>query len=173
MTEQETADLRRRRYETLYRIELSTLYHQKRERFFELLDKLTKGIAVLGGSAALARLGGPDGLVWIAALVTFSSTASLVGGFADRARRHSDLANRFCILGSAILAKGRANLTDEIVCDFEARARELEASEPAALSILVRICQAELNASRGSKFTMPPWRQRIFAHFLDLPKTAE
>jgi hypothetical protein len=166
------AELWKRRHEVIYRVELSTLYHQKRERFFELLDKNTKGVAVIGGSAALARLGGDEALVWIAALVTVSSTLSLVWGFADRARRHSDFANRFCMLASSILAKGHQDLTEELVCEWEGRARELEASEPAALSVLVRICQAELNASRGVKYELPPWYQRIFAHVLDLPKAA-
>jgi hypothetical protein len=46
-----------KRHDALYKAELSALYHQKRERFFELLDKLGKAAAVFGGSAALWKLG--------------------------------------------------------------------------------------------------------------------
>lgn len=87
-----------KRHQVLYRVELSALYHQKRERFFEVCDKLAKAVAVIGGSAALAKIGSGYWIVYIAAAITVTSTCSLVFGFSDRARRHAELSRNFASL---------------------------------------------------------------------------
>lgn len=46
-----------RRHEILWRISLSTLYHRRRERFFDTWDRVVKAVSIIGGSAALAKLG--------------------------------------------------------------------------------------------------------------------
>ncbi len=157
------------RHEVLYRCELSALYHQKRERFFEAADKAGKAVAVIGGSAALAKLAAPDALVWIAGAITVTSTLSLVLGFSERARRHAELARGFKQIEADIRRAGERNFDDVQVCDWAARVAVLEASEPPALGALVRVCQNELALARGEKEAIRPIRfhHRLLAHILD------
>lgn len=160
-----------KRHGVLYRVELSALYHQKRERFFEACDKLAKAVAVIGGSAALAKIGGPDALVWVAAAITVTSTFSLVFGLSDRSRRHGDLARNFRQLESEIIARGEREFSEADVAVWAARERLLETSEPPALGNLVRICQNELAVAQGqiaSVHAVGFWRY-LLAHLVDLP----
>lgn len=157
------------RYELLYRIQLSALYHQKRERFFDLLDKLTKAVAIFGGSAALSKLTTPDALVYIASAITATSTASLVFGLSDRSKRHSELARNFRTLESKIVSKGERDYVEADLSQWTAEERGLEASEPPALGALVVSCQNELAAAGGRLemvIAIPLW-QRLTMNFVD------
>ena len=98
-----------KRNRTVYKAELSALYHQKRERFFELCDKLGKAISIIGGSAAVWNVTNKDFIPWIAIAITVSSTMSLVFGFSERARRHADLSRRYKTIITAIVAIGELN----------------------------------------------------------------
>ncbi len=95
MSEDTDDYLWKKRYEALYRAQLSVLYHRKRERFFAFWDRAVTAVAIVGGSAAFAGLGGPDLVRWAAAVVAVTSTMGLVYGLAERARRHGDLARQF------------------------------------------------------------------------------
>lgn len=158
----------------LYRVELSALYHQKRERFFEAADKGGKAIAILGGSAALGKVLSPDVVMWAAAAITISSTLSLVFGFSDKARRHAELVRNFKQVESDLLRKGERDFCEQDLTDCAARIAMLEASEPPSLATLVRICQNELACARGAAESckrvglMP----RLLAHFFDMPLSA-
>lgn len=165
-----TADyLWEKRHATLYRIELSTLYHQKRERFFALCDKLGNAVGVIGGSAALASLSNPGLLAWIALAITIISSAALVLGFSDRSRRHADLAQSFRQLEAAILEHGERDFSEQDISTWESRVRMLESSEPPALGALVVLCQNELARAQGhdSHVVKMSWTQRMLAHFFD------
>jgi hypothetical protein len=170
LTEEVKQHLWKRRTDILYRIELSVCYHRKRERFFDSLDKFAKAIAVIGGSAAFANLGGDDWLPWIAATVTITSTLSLVIGFAEKSRRHSELANRFGMLASSVVAKGDRGYVEDNLNEWEARTREIEASEPPTLGTLVQICEAELYTARGQPYELPSLGKRLLGHFVGFPK---
>lgn len=162
-----------RRYEVLYRVELSVLYHQKRERFFELCDKLAKAVAVIGGSAALWKLTSPEALGWIVAAITVTSTLSLVFGFSDRSKRHAELARNFRQLEADIVGKGVAGF-DEHLDKWEEKARMLESQEPPALGGLVVLCQNELAIAANQRDKVVPLslRQRWTAHLVDFHPTA-
>lgn len=160
-----------KRWALLYRVELSALYHQKRERFFEAADKGGKAVSILGGSAALGRVATPDALVWIAAAITLTSTLSLVFGFSDKARRHAELVRNFKQVEADLLKKGERDFCEADLTECASRIATLEASEPPALGSLVRICQNELARARGQaeackQVGLLGW---LFAHFLDLP----
>lgn len=162
-----------RRCDLLARIELSTLYHRKRELFLSRWDRVIKGIAVLGGSAAVARIGGDDWLPWIGAAIAVTSTAGLVGGLADRARKHSELAASFKLLESEIAGKGEHGFSEEDVDGWTARLHSIETDEPPALSALVRICQNQQAWARGAhthvyKIT---WYERCLAQYVDFQST--
>jgi hypothetical protein len=165
----ESTYLWEKRHAVLYRTELSTLYHQKRERFFSLCDKLGNTVGVIGGSAALASLSNPELLAWIALAITVVSSFALVIGFADRARRHADLAKDFRQLEAAIVERGERDFTEQDVSSWEARTRMLESSEPPALGALVVLCQNELARAQGhgSQVVHLSFAQRLLAHLFD------
>ena len=152
----------KKRYAPLYRAQLSVLYHQKRERFFEIWDKVGKAVAVIGGSAAFASIGGPDLMRVVAAAITVTSTLSLVFGFSDRSKRHAELARNFRQLEAEIVAKGDRLFSDGDTDAWEAKVRMLESSEPPALGLLVVICQNELAIAHGqlkNVIPLPRWKQ--------------
>jgi len=128
-------------------------------------------VAVIGGSVSLAKLGGNDVMTVVAALITITSTFSLVFGLSDRARRHASLAADFRRLEAEILAKGERDFTEADIGSWASRERVLEASEPPSLGNLVRICQNELAVAQSHPENIRKvgfWRH-LFAHWLDLP----
>lgn len=159
-----------KRHSVLYRLELSALYHQKRERFFDLCDKLAKVVAIVGGSAALYKVADEGALVWIAATITIASALSLVMGFSEKARRHAELTRSFKQIQADALRCGERDFTEADIADWAARVAALEASEPPALGVLVRICQNELARAADADASVKPvgWRWLV-AHLLDVP----
>lgn len=175
MSQDEFDYLWKRRFEVLYRAELSVLYHQKRERFFELCDKLAKAVAVIGGSAALANFTGPDAVRYFAAAITVTSTLSLVFGFSDRSRRHAESARNFKQLEADIVARGEQSFTESDISAWDAKARLLETSEPPALSALVVLCQNEIAVavSQPEKVVKMNLFERWFAYLFDFHPKAK
>lgn len=171
MNEQDVSYLWDRRHGLLYRVQLSVLYHQKRERYFDACDKIAKAIAIIGGSAALSRMGGPDLILYVAAVITITSTLSLVFGFSDRSKRHSELARSFRQLEAEICGKGERDFTEADLNAWTAKERTLEGSEPPALGALVILCQNELAMAQGQqdKIVRISWLRRTLAHVLDIP----
>jgi hypothetical protein len=163
-----------KRHAALYKAELSALYHQKRERFFELLDKLGKAAAVFGGSAALWKLGDPDVVARIAAFITATSALSLVFSFSERSKRHAELARSFRDVISDISSKSDFGVTDAMASEWAGKVCALEAKEPPTLGALTVMCQNELAIARGDKNLVHPQNVLIRwgAHFFDMPQTA-
>lgn len=159
-----------RRHSTIYRIELSSCYHRKRERFFDVADKLTKAFAIIGGSVAFANVANKCTLVIAGITVAVTSTLALVFGFADKAKRHSELARNFHELEAEIVRRGERSFTEEDLNMWDERVRLLEASEPAALNALVVVCQNEIAVAQGQKEKIIPLPSyvRVLAHFLPL-----
>ncbi len=164
------------RHQVLLKLEVSALYHLKRERFFELFDKIFKAISVIGGSAALWKStqgqGQVDIMQYIAIVITVCSSLSLVFSFSDRARRHAEFARSYRKLLSEIHKRGKRGFKEEDTNLWMAQACEIEAGEPLALSTLVVICQNEISIASGHQPSVfVPWWQRKIAHFFDMPQT--
>ena len=153
-----------RRDAVLQRAQLSVLYHLKRERAFDLADRFSKAVAVIGGSAAFATVGGPLTVRIAAATIAVTSALSLVFGFSERGRKHSELAQKFCLLEAAITQKGEHDFSESDVDHWCAEALRIEATEPPALSALVAICQNELAMARSQPAAVVPialWRRAL------------
>ena len=162
-------------WDLLWRVRLSALYHLKRERFLDGVDKFAKAVSALGGAAAFSQIkAAPDIGLWITAGITIVATLSLVYGPSTKARKHSELARDFKRLESDIVAVG-AILSDEQVAKFEARYVGLESSEPASLGALVTQCHNELSTACGIKehVTPLPWWQRAFKNWFDIDQTIQ
>lgn len=163
-----------KRHEALYKAELSALYHQKRERFFELLDKLGKAASLFGGSAALWKVGSPESISAIAAFITVTSSLSLVFSFSERSKRHAELARSFRDIISEILGKGEISFNESDASAWMGKLCALEAKEPPTLSALTVMCQNELAIARNARTHVHPQGMltRWLVHFFDMPQTA-
>lgn len=163
-----------RRGETIYRSELSALYHLKRERFFELVDKLTKAGAVIGGSAALYKFHDAGTPAWITFAITVCSAFSLVFSFSERSKRHAELAKSYRELLAEIARVSEYCVTDELATIWTSKVRELEVKEPPPLTALTIMCQNEIAIAHGRKedvIELPPI-VRLMSHFFDMPDAA-
>lgn len=156
------------RHNVLYRVELSVLYHLRRERFFDLCDKFAKVVSVVGGTAVIAQVLSPTILTAVAVLITVSSAVSLVFSLSDKAKRHSDLAKNFRRLEGEILGRGAKTFTDMDVATWNSKIRELEAGEPGRLATLVVLCQNELAIaqSQPERVATVSLLKRLLAHLI-------
>lgn len=175
LTENELDHAWNKRCDALYRAELSALYHQKRERFFELADKLGKAASIFCGSTALWKISDENIVAAMAVVVTMTSALSLVFSFSERSKKHAELAQGFRAVIGEILAKSEFSVTNADASIWMSKICALEAKEPPALSALTVMCQNELAIARGANNKIVPQslRIRLLAHFLDMPQTAQ
>jgi hypothetical protein len=160
-------------WDLLWRIRLSGLYHLKRERFLDGIEKAAKGVSALGGAAAFSQIKAEPGIgLWITAIITLVSTVSLVYGPSAKARKHSELARDLKRLESDIVGAG-ADLPLEQIIKFDARFLNIESSEPAALGALVTQCHNELSVAIGQRdqVTRLPLIQRAFKNWFDFDQS--
>ena len=170
---QPSATLPNRRWDLLWGVQLSTLYHLKRERFLDGADRATKAVSALGGAAAFSQIkSDPTVGLWLTALVTVIATISLVYSPATKARKHSELAKDFKRL-EADIATDWQDLTAEQAAKFQAKYLSIESGEPASLGALVTQCHNELAVARdkGACVTPLPWRQRLFKNWFDFDQS--
>lgn len=163
------------RWDLLWRVRLSALYHMKRERFLDGVDKTAKAVSALGGAAAFSQIKADPGMgLWITGIITVVSTLSLVYGPSTKARKHSDLARDFKRLEADIVASPDC-LTAAQISGFEARYVTLESSEPAALGALVTQCHNELSMAIGQHghVTPLPLLHRLFKNWFDIDQTKD
>jgi hypothetical protein len=161
------------RHGVLYRAELSGLYHRKRERFFALLDRGSKALALIAGTAAFSSLLDSAKEKALAGLaVAIATLPGLVFSWADKARMHAELAQKFIQLQAEIVSTGERDFTEEQLSAWQGKLRLLEANEPPTLSGLVRLCQNQLAMAAGQADRVFPltWKERCFAHLFDMPR---
>ena len=162
------------RHEALYHVQFSALYHQKRERFFELLDKLGKAASLFGGSGALWKSTDSDVVSQIALVITATSALSLVFSFSERSKRHAELATSFRLVAAEIMGKGERGYDEKDVNRWNEKIYKLEAKEPPSLSALAVLCQNELAIAQNQPDRIIPqtfW-VRWLAPFFDLPQSS-
>ena len=153
-----------------WRVMLSALYHQKRERFLDGVDRAAQAAGVLGGAAAFSQIIGNVAYGWIpAGIVAIVSAAALCYGPGAKARRHSELAREFKRLHAKIMMAGDPPSQQDIN-QFNSELLLLEADEPAALRCLVRQCENELSEAFGKDEDVRPlssW-DRFWMNIVDL-----
>jgi hypothetical protein len=157
-----------------WRVMVSALYHQKRERFLDGADRAAQAISVLAGAAAFAKFfESSSGLSVPAAVVAIVGTAALCYGPSAKARKHAELARKFKVLHSEII-KCEKPFSPQIESRFESEILLLEADEPAALGALVRQCENELSTAIGKPEDIIPLTvtQRLFVNVFDFDMSA-
>lgn len=151
----------------LRHLQVSVLYHRKRERFLDLCDKLVKAIAVIGASSAITPFVTGGGLTAIQILIVVTSTFALVFDWSDRARRHSDFAVRYAQIERDVVAVGETSFATTDLNRWKGLLYDVQSGEPAALHGLVQICSDELDMAKGDAIEpgrLSNWRKFI-AHF--------
>jgi hypothetical protein len=150
------------RFNTLYQVRLSALYHRKREGFYDLLDKLTKLAVIVGGSAVFANTSQSSG---IGIAVAVAGALSLVFDYAIKARNHAQLAHDYGLLEAGIEQTGERDFTEKDLNQWRSNLASLESKEPPTLTNLVKVCESELFAALGQKAQPLPWHKKALAHW--------
>lgn len=173
LTQQDCPKAKNALWDLLWRVRLSGLYHLKRERFLDGVEKAAKGVSALGGAAAFSQIRAEPGIgLWITAIITIVSTVSLVYGPSAKARKHSELARDHKRLEADIVGAG-TDLTMEQIVKYDAQFLKIESSEPAALGALVTQCHNELSVAIGQRdqVTRLPLLQRAFKNWFDFDQS--
>lgn len=160
-----------KRHDIIYLAQMNRLYHQKRERFFAILDRSSKALALIAGtSAASALIPTPEAKAFLGLTVAAVTLPNLVFGWSDKARLHAELSADYVKIEADLIAAGILSLQE--LNEFEAKAVRIGVKEPAALSALVRMCQNELAVSVDSKAHIFPlkWYEKLLVHVFDMPK---
>ncbi|MDQ2946123.1 MAG: hypothetical protein M3Y27_09310 [Acidobacteriota bacterium] len=136
-------------HDLLFGVRRSVRYHNHRRRFFDGLDKFTKILSAVAGSAAVATaFGGHKAVtVVLAAVIAVFSSVDLIIGAGPAARLHSDLAKRFAELEATITRLGSP--TPEDIRNLVADRLMIEADEPPILRVLDSVVYNELCKSLG------------------------
>ena len=159
-------------YQLLFGVRRSIRYHNRRRLFFDRLNKISKFLAAVSGTATFASVLAEAGPAWtlsFAALVAAFSAVDLVINTSEAARLHSELARQYFELEREMI-KCESPIREDIV-EFKSRRLEIEANEPPVLKVLDAICHNELLRALGhddSLYVGIKWYQRIFAHFFDI-----
>lgn len=144
---------------TEFMIRVSYNYHKKRERFFRIMDALSKVISLFA-LTTLAAAWGPLAIAF-GAVSGLATILAIVLDYTGMASKHESLARQFLQLIGEIVAK-RISIEDAAM-----RRAEIEAQEPTTLRGLSQLCCDEEDAARG-EYVEPErlthWR-RIRAHF--------
>lgn len=149
------------------------MYHLKRERFLDGVDRGAKAVAALGGAAAFSQFKSENTLgLWVIGFLTVVSTLSLVYGPSAKARKHAELARDFRRLEASIVEQGDT-VTSQQIAKFTGQNLSLASQEPASLGALVTQCHNELCAAEGSKeaITPLPLLDRLFKNWVDIDQT--
>jgi hypothetical protein len=156
------------RHELIYRSRLSVIYHRRRERMYELMDRIAKSVAVVGGSALVFKVANDQIMFAFGLAVLFTSTLSLVFQYSSRATAHAGLAKDWSMIEKDICAQ--ENITEVQICTFESRAAGLDGLEPRVLRALVADCQNELARAENEENFLRPLslRQKLLMHFIDI-----
>lgn len=136
-----------RRHDAKYLAKLGFLYHRKRERFFDLCDKVTKSATVLLGAALFAQYF-RDIAPWVGAAVSAVGLLALVFGYADRKQRHKEIADGYATMLGKIEGCGASHSLSE-ADQWHLELRQMDAKEPPTLGTLVVICQNEIAIAEG------------------------
>lgn len=155
-----------RRCGVLHVLGVTYRYHRKRQRFFDLADKLTKAATVLLGASLLGEAL-KSHLPLVASAISTLGLFALVFAYGDRKQTHKELAESAMQLTAKIEAVAAFKLTADLMAEWEADLSRLNAKEPPALKTLVVLCEMEQAAASGHPglIAAPAWPRRLLADF--------
>ena len=151
---------------TLHNAWVQVRYHRKRQRFFDLTDKLTKSATVvLGGSLLGQSLKDLQPLV--ASAIASLCHLALVFGYGDRKQLHKELAEQAAALVGAIEQVPAGELTPARTASWGADYARLCAKAPPPLKTLSLMCESEQSTADGhpKHIPLPCWPKRVLSNF--------
>lgn len=157
-------------YELEYRLELSAVYHGKRERFLLTCERAAQGLAAVSATAAFSKAlqAWPAVELGFGVLTALAAVTPLVFGWAARANHHAVLAGDHRRLLGRMRRTG-FELTEDQLLQLRGDLAEIEANEGASLGALVVQCQNELAVTAKNPAPLIPlrWYHRATMHLLD------
>lgn len=138
-----------RRHRAIYHCKLGFIYHRRRERFFDLCDKLTKTFTVLLGASLLAAFV-KEYTPIVGIIVSSAGLLALVYGYTDRKQKHKELADSYALLRSKIESAGN-RFEEKTIDEWNCELQLLNSKEPPTLGTLVVLCQNEIAISEGKR----------------------
>lgn len=150
----------------LYRAWVQLRYHRRRQRFFDLADKLTKSLTVLLG-ASLVGQHVQQWLPLVASAISGLGLLALVFGYGDRKQQHKELAESAAALIGEIERKPAGELSAATVAQWGGEFARLLAKAPPQLKALTLICEHEQSTADGhpSHVARPHLARRAMAQF--------
>lgn len=155
------------RCDTLFSAWVQVRYHKRRQRFFDLSDKITKALTLLL-SASLVGQVLKESAPLLAATISFLGLLALIFGYGDRKQQHKEFAEQSAKLIAAIEKIAPDQLTSSIVAGFKADYAEICAKAPPPLKTLTIICEHEQAVVNGhpDHIKRPSLFVRFFADFV-------
>ena len=169
-------DPERQRWDIDFDVAKSIRYHAYRRSFWEGVDRISKILTVVSGTAVFVSIIGENNpaATWFALLVAVASALDVVFGFSNLAKRHDGLYRDFSLLAQRIAETGEPNL--EGILQWRRRRLEIEMNEPGVIDWLERRCSAEEAQARGAvidpAWRLSPWQIRLsqFAMWPSVPR---
>lgn len=157
------------RHRLVCRLELSAMYHARRERYLALCERIAQATAALTATAAFARVvGSGDADRTFALIAAVASVLPLVFLWSSRSNKHATLAAEHRRLHAVVMADG-FDLSEEKLVQYRSQLLTTEANERASLGALVVHCQNEMAIAAGHPANIVPlkWYQRALMHAWD------
>lgn len=151
----------------LHRAWVQLRYQRRRQRFFDLLDKVTKSLTVLLGASLLgSEL--KDALPLVASAISVLSLLALVFGYSDRKQAHKELSELAATLIAAIERIPAGELTSAHTAEWGSEFARICGKAPPPLRVLTIICEREQSLADGQEpMVKEPWfYRRWLAHFV-------
>ena len=138
----------RQRWELVNWARITFRYHRKRQRFFDVCDKLVQATALTGG-VLVAGKALADHLPLLGSVIAFSGLMALLFGFSERRQSYKELAEQAMALQGEIVAA-------------------IDLKEPPNLKTLVAMCEWEQAVADGhpEHCARPTWWQQAYMHFV-------
>jgi hypothetical protein len=145
---------------------VSYRYHRRRQRFFDLLDKLTKCGTVLLGATLFGEVF-KNNLPVAASLISGMGLLALIFSYGDKKQTHKELSELSMQLVGSIDAQPRNATTDTLISGWQQDLSRLNAKEPPTLHTLVTLCEHQQATADGhpSHIPLPPMMRRLLADF--------
>lgn len=162
------AALWRERHGLLHAAMVSYRYHRYRQRFFDLIDKLTKAATVMLGATLLGTWFKEQAPLF-ASLISGLGLMSLVFSYGDRKQSHKELSEGFMDLAGKIEGLPAKSLSDTVIAQWNLDVAKLSSKEPPTLKTLALICHYEqaVAEGKGESAKRPPGYRRLFADLIN------
>lgn len=155
------------RWETLHYAWVQVRYHGKRERFFDLADKLTKSATVVLGASLIGQYFSRY-FPALASAITALGLLALIFDYGHRKEVHRQLLERAARLVASIQAMPVDQVNFESTAKWKAEYAEIEAVSPPTLKTLTLICEREQAITEGHPDHVPeqPRYRRLIAYII-------